>query len=89
MAVVECIGFIAALFTTIGFLPQLIKTWQARSADDLSMGTIIILRIGVFLWLLYGFINEDRPLILTNGLTMIFVSFLLFFKVKYNDRFNK
>ena len=89
MMVVEFIGFMAALFGTIGFLPQVIKTWKTRSADDLSMGTIIILLIGVFLWLLYGLINKDRPLIFANGLTMIFVSFLLYFKVKFNDRFNK
>ncbi|MEM8765436.1 MAG: SemiSWEET transporter [Bacteroidota bacterium] len=89
MIVVEFIGFIAALLSTMGFLPQVIKTWQTRSADDLSMDTIIVLLIGVFLWLLYGLMNKDRPLIFANGLTMIFVSFLLYFKVKFNDRSNK
>ncbi|MEO0338538.1 MAG: SemiSWEET family transporter, partial [Bacteroidota bacterium] len=52
---IELIGIIAGIFSTAGFVPQVYKTWRTKSVEDLSMGMIVILVIGILLWLIYGF----------------------------------
>ena len=34
---IEFIGFVAGLLTTFAYLPQVMKTWRTRSADDFSL----------------------------------------------------
>jgi len=77
------IGLLAATLTTIAFLPQVIKTWKTRKTEDISLITFSILFIGVFLWLVYGLIIKDLPLIVANGTTLILVFIILVFKLKY------
>jgi MtN3 and saliva related transmembrane protein len=79
----EFIGFIAATMTTISFLPQVIKTWKMKDTRDISLLMFIILATGIFLWIIYGFIIQDLPVILANSITFVFVIMILFFKLKY------
>ncbi|MEX0662018.1 MAG: SemiSWEET transporter [Balneolaceae bacterium] len=79
------IGFGAATLTTIAFLPQVIKTWKSKTAKDLSFGTFSILSSGVFLWLVYGLLIGDLPIILANAVTLLLVGALVFFKLTFKD----
>ncbi len=79
----QLIGLTAGLLTTIAFLPQVIKTWKMRSAKDLSLSTFSLFFVGVALWLVYGVISNDLPIILTNVFTLILAGILLFFKLKF------
>lgn len=79
----EFIGFIAATMTTISFLSQVIKTWKMKETRDISLLMFIILATGIFLWIIYGFIIQDLPVILANSITFMFVMITLFFKLKY------
>ena len=36
------IGFIAAILTSVSFLPQVLKVWQTRSANDVSLGMYLL-----------------------------------------------
>ena len=83
-SVIQLIGLIAGMCTTIAFLPQVIKTWKSRSAKDLSLGMFSIFSTGVALWLVYGFLMQDLPVIAANLLTLMLASTLLVFKLKYN-----
>lgn len=56
------------------------KTWQSKSAEDFSWGMLITLCVGMILWLIYGVIVQDIPLIAANLVTFIFASVILFFK---------
>lgn len=77
------IGFLAAILTTTAFLPQVIKTWRSKETKDISLSMLLILFAGIVLWLVYGISIGDKPLIAANGVTIILVSILLFFKFKY------
>jgi MtN3 and saliva related transmembrane protein len=78
---VEFLGMLAGSCTTIAFLPQVIKTWRSRSAKDLSLGMFLIFTIGVALWLAYGIMQNDLPIILANLFTLLMAFTLLLFKV--------
>lgn len=80
---VKLIGLLAGALTTAAFLPQVIKTWKSRSAKDLSLGMFLMFCAGVALWLTYGIIVKDTPLIAANLVTLILASTLLYFKFRF------
>jgi len=72
MSYVEIIGSLAGICTTVAVIPQIIKAFRTKEVDDVSPFFFVILLVGVGLWTYYGFLKNDWPLIVTNG-----VSFLL------------
>ena len=80
---VTIIGFAAAALTTIAFLPQVIRTWKLKNAEHLSLPTFLIFSIGIFLWLVYGILISNLPIIVANSLTFVLGMTILFFKLKY------
>ncbi|MFB0938854.1 MAG: MtN3 and saliva related transmembrane protein [Candidatus Azotimanducaceae bacterium] len=80
---IEIIGLIAGAFTTASFVPQVIKTWKAKSADNLSLSMYLVMLTGVILWLIYGIYLESISMILANTVTTILVCAILFFKFRY------
>ena len=83
MDAVQILGLSAGFLTTAAFLPQVLKTWKTKSAKDLSLGMFSLFCFGVLLWLVYGWINQDWPVILANFVTLILASSLLFFKLRF------
>jgi MtN3 and saliva related transmembrane protein len=79
----QLLGLTAGLFTTIAFLPQVIKTWKMRSAKDLSLSTFSLFFTGVMMWLIYGIMKQDLPVILSNLFTLILAGVLLYFKIRF------
>ncbi len=60
------IGIVAALLTTFGFVPQIIKMHKTRSSKDISLVTLCQFSAGVFLWTLYGIHIGDAIIIMAN-----------------------
>ena len=60
------IGLIAGALTSSGFIPQIIKGWRTKKMEDVSYYMPIILAIGMFLWLIYGIMLKDIPIIAAN-----------------------
>lgn len=77
------VGLLAAFCSTAAFLPQVVKTWRTRSTKDISLVMFTVLVIGILLWLTYGIIIRDIPLIVANTLTLVFAGTILFFKLKH------
>lgn len=59
-------GYFAGLLTVASFLPQVIRTWRTKQTRDLSLGMFALLVTASSLWIIYGIIIEDWPVILTN-----------------------
>lgn len=85
MDYIGIIGILAGICTTIAFLPQVLKTWRSKSAKDLSLGMFSIFCTGVALWLAYGILIEDLPIIMANGFTFVLAGSLLYFKLIYKN----
>ncbi|AFL82560.1 hypothetical protein Aeqsu_3125 [Aequorivita sublithincola DSM 14238] len=77
----QIIGILAGLFTTLAVLPQIIKALKTKSVDDVSPIMFITLCIGLGLWTVYGFLKEDLPIIITNGISFILNSFMLILSI--------
>jgi len=77
------IGLAAATCTTFSFLPQAIKVIKTKHTKDLSLAMYSIFTTGVFLWLVYGVLVKDIPLIVANVVTLIFAVTILIMKIRY------
>ncbi|MCG6133831.1 MAG: SemiSWEET transporter [Nostoc sp. LLA-1] len=83
MDFITLLGLFAATLTTSAFLPQMFKTWQTKSAKDVSYIMLITFMSGLFLWLIYGIYLQALPIILANGVTLFFNLIILWLKIKY------
>jgi MtN3 and saliva related transmembrane protein len=83
MSYVTVVGLTAAVLSTVSFFPQLLKTWKTKSAKDISMGMFSIFCVGVFLWLVYGILINNLPVIIANLFTFIQAFIILLLKNKY------
>jgi MtN3 and saliva related transmembrane protein len=77
------LGLIAAFFTTLAFIPQAIKVIKTKHTTDLSLPMYIMFTVGISLWMTYGFIINDIPVILSNSVTLVFAVIILVMKLKY------
>jgi MtN3 and saliva related transmembrane protein len=80
---VEAVGFVGGASTTMAFVPQVIKTYRTRSADDLSLIMYLVFTLGVTCWLLYGLGIGSMPVIAANAATLLLVLSVLFMKIIY------
>lgn len=83
---IQLLGLFAGTLTTAAFLPQVIKTWKSRSAKDLSLGMFSLFCLGVMLWLVYGIMVRDIPVIAANLVTLMLASTLLVFKLRFKNQ---
>ena len=81
--VIDSFGFLAALLTTIAFLPQLHKTWKTKSAGDVSLIMLILFITGLICWIIYGIKIHSIPILVANIITFIFNFSILILKITY------
>lgn len=83
MSAVTWIGLLAACCTTFAYAPQAIKTWRTRSTRDISLGMFSLMVAGIVLWLVYGVLIADLPLILANLVTLALAGTILALKLRH------
>ncbi|MBN3039936.1 MAG: SemiSWEET transporter [Candidatus Omnitrophica bacterium] len=79
------IGTLAGVLCTLSFLPQVLKVFKTKKVEDLSLVTFVLFALGVFLWLVYGLIIKELPIILANIATLILVLLIVLMKLKYRQ----
>jgi len=77
------LGLIAGALTSIAALPQLLKVLKTKNTKDLSAMMLVILISGLSLWVWYGFINDELPIILSNAFAVVLNMILLFCKLTF------
>ncbi|PIQ48733.1 MAG: hypothetical protein COW03_08950 [Cytophagales bacterium CG12_big_fil_rev_8_21_14_0_65_40_12] len=83
MEFIEVMGLLGALLSSLTFIPQVVRTWQIKSAGDLSMGMLLIVFSSTIVWLVYGFALNLLPVIIANGIIFILSLVLIYFKIKF------
>lgn len=77
------IGLVAGTLTSIAAIPQVIKTLKTRHVRDISIWQPLLLAFGVALWMMYGILINDLPLILANITPLICNAVLTVMKIYY------
>ncbi len=82
---VVLLGLIAGAFTTIAFVPQVLRTWRLKSANDLSLTMVSFNATGILLWLIYGLCVRSLPIIVANLTAFILASTVLVLAIRYRE----
>jgi MtN3 and saliva related transmembrane protein len=76
------VGLVAAFCTTVSYIPQLKKCYVTRKAGDLSLKMFLILALGIGLWCLYGGLKGDWVIMIANGVSLLLLANILYFKLR-------
>lgn len=71
------LGLVAGMITSVAGIPQVIRVYRTRQVRDLSIWQPLLLSVGITLWLIYGIIIKDIPLIIADIVSLICCLLLL------------
>lgn len=83
MDTAQWVGLAAGLLTTFAFVPQVLKIWRTKSAKDISLRTYIAFSFGVAMWLVYGILKHEPPIILWNAVTLVLSIAIVAMKLRF------
>ena len=82
----DTFGFIAAALTTIAFLPQVIKTWKTKKAEDVSIVMLLMFITGLLFWIIYAIETNALPVLIANIITCMLNLTILTLKLIYGKQ---
>ena len=82
MILENIISSIAAILTTVSFLPQAIKTIRTKDTKSISLLMYILFTVGVAFWAVFGMLIDNWPGIIANIIVFILAGIILIIKVK-------
>lgn len=68
---IEVLGLIAGGITSVAMMPQLIKVIIEKNAEDISVVMLLVLITGLSLWIWYGILQNELPIILSNSFSVL------------------
>lgn len=83
---VELLGLIAGGITSVAMMPQLIKVLKEKNAEDISVITLLVLITGLSLWVWYGVLQDELPIILSNAFSVLVNITLLICSLIYKKK---
>lgn len=81
MEIMEITGYAAALLTMVSNAPQAFKIIRTKDTKSVSAVTYSLLLAGLILWIIYGCMRSDVPLIVCNSVSALFCGMVLFLKL--------
>lgn len=81
---IKIIGFLAAATSTISLVPQLFQSFKTKSVNDLSIWMLWNFLFSSLLWCLYGTMITSLAVIITNLIMVLFSTWLIILKFKYD-----
>jgi len=81
MSIIEVVGFSASLFSVINQFPQAIKVIRTKDTHSISLLMYVFVVICITLWLVYGILLKDGPLIWANALSLVPIVYIFIMKL--------
>ena len=82
--IITVLGIVATALSTLSLLPQVIRTWRTRSAEDLSLTWLVVALLSMVLWICYGSLVGAHAIVWANALTFVQAGLILAIKVRAN-----
>ncbi len=89
MDLITILGFGAGILTTLAVVPQIVKSWQTKKVMDVSPFMYSILMLGVGLWVFYGILINDIPIIVTNSISFLLNGSMLILMLLFEQKNKK
>ena len=86
MNALDLLGLVATCFTTSSFVPQVWRTWKTRDVSGISLPTYVIITVGLALWLVYGWLRGDMPLMVANAVMVVLTGAITVMNLRFEQR---
>ena len=83
MNYIDIIGLFAGTCVTLSVIPQILKVWRTKKVKAISLKTFSILTFGIGVWIVYGILKNDLPIIITNGVSFCLNLLMVYFIIYY------
>lgn len=83
MILIDLVGYLAAILTTLSFVPQVWLTFRTKDVSGISLGMYSAFTLGVALWLCYGLLVQAWPVVVANTVTLALALVILGMKLAY------
>ena len=80
------VGICAGILTTASLIPPLVKLIKEKNPEHVPLGMLVILLGGLCLWIYYGLLNKDWPILVTNCLSLAQNLAMLTLRFKYQNK---
>ena len=81
MTSLQVVGFLASLLSVLNQFPQAIKVFRTKDTHSISLTMYCIVVVCITLWLVYGIMLKDGPLIWANGLSLFPITYIFIMKL--------
>jgi MtN3 and saliva related transmembrane protein len=82
----DLLGYVAGALTTIALLPQVWRTFRTRDVSGISLKMYLIFTTGVAVWLAYGIVLGETPMILANSVSLVLAFAVLAMKLRFGGK---
>jgi MtN3 and saliva related transmembrane protein len=82
----DILGYAAATLTTASFVPQAWRTFKTKDVSGISLRMYSIFTAGVAVWLAYGIVLGEVPMMVANSLSLVLACAVLVMKLKYGKQ---
>ncbi|MCV2485321.1 SemiSWEET transporter [Flavobacterium sp. SH_e] len=83
MNYIDIIGLFAGACVTMSTIPQIIKVWKTKKVKQISLKMFGILTFGIAVWVVYGILKNDFPIVITNSISLILNITMVYFILSY------
>jgi MtN3 and saliva related transmembrane protein len=83
MNYIDIIGLFAGACITISTIPQILKVWKTKKVKEISLKMFAILTFGIAVWIVYGILKSDWPIIITNSISLFLNLIMVYFILHY------
>ncbi len=86
MNLASFVGIAAALLTTFGFVPQIVKLLRTHKTDGVSSVMVIQIATGLLFWIIYGILRSDSIIIIANSIGFLLAALTLILYLVFKSR---
>jgi MtN3 and saliva related transmembrane protein len=83
MNYIDLIGLFAGICVTVSVIPQIVKVWRTKKVKAISLMTFSVLTFGIMVWIIYGILKNDLPIIITNSFSFLLNLTMIYFIIYY------
>jgi MtN3 and saliva related transmembrane protein len=79
----DVFGLVATCITTYSFWPQVWQTWKTKDVKAINLSAYALLTLGLGMWLAYGIMIVNIPLIVGNAIMVCLTAAIMTMKVVF------
>ena len=83
MASTDVLGYLAGTLTTVALVPQVWRAFRTLDVSGISLRMYCIFTLGIAIWLAYGILLGETPMILANSASLLLALAVLVAKLRY------